>query len=412
MSRILKIRVFIVAAVLFGAATMLVSPTRAASLRNGSVGAQDTSVGGPGEVLWTYFDTTGPDGNGDNILTLINPNGSANPELIDNSPDACAMIYVFDDDQEMGECCGCPISPAGIETWSVEHELTANWGIDGPQGINNGVGSIAIVATGSNVPYVTPNSLLTNGHFCPNSQSGACFAGCDPTAGPGYSVSSAFNLLGSMIHNQDITSGTGTFISVRGVTQVPLFDNGGGDPNNLFYLQSECSALVGNGTGGGICNCPVIPPPPPPSVTPTATPTPTVTPTHTATPTPTPTPTPTITATPTPTPTPTHTATPTPTPTPTPTITATPTPTPTTTATPTPTPTPTTTPTPLGPSNGTGGAQDNSQAGSTTIGGPAGGDRTPGELTICVVNTLSTTGVTITPPASSPPSVPLWTLIG
>jgi hypothetical protein len=98
---------------------MLVSPTRAASLRNGSVGAQDTSVGGPGEVLWTYFDTTGPDGNGDNILTLINPNGSANPELVDDSPDACAMIYVFDDDQEMGECCGCPISPAGIETWSV-----------------------------------------------------------------------------------------------------------------------------------------------------------------------------------------------------------------------------------------------------------------------------------------------------
>ena len=27
-------------------------------------------------------------------------------------------------------------------------------------------------------------------------------------------------------------------------------------PTNLNYLQAQCGALVGNGTGGGLCNCP------------------------------------------------------------------------------------------------------------------------------------------------------------
>ncbi len=42
-------------------------------------------------------------GAGDNILELINPT-AANGDL-------CAMIYVFDDDEEMGECCGCALTP-------------------------------------------------------------------------------------------------------------------------------------------------------------------------------------------------------------------------------------------------------------------------------------------------------------
>ncbi len=272
-----KARALIVAGVLLLAATALVSPTQASSLRNGAVGAQANS-GGPGEVLWTYYDTFGKDtdvdGHGDNILTLINPNGSGDTNIGGEGQDTCAMIYVFDADQEMGECCGCPISPAGIETFSVEHDLTHDWAITTPLGLDNGQGSIAIIASGANVGYV-PNGPGSNGHFCPDSQTGACYAGCDPTAQPGFSVSSAFNLLGAITHNQEITEGTSTSIFIPGLTQIALFDNGGGDPNNIFYLQSECGALVGNGTGGGICNCPVIPPTPPPTPVPTPTPTPT-----------------------------------------------------------------------------------------------------------------------------------------
>ena len=63
------------------------------------------------------------------------------------------------------------------------------------------------------------------------------------------------NLLGSITHNQEL----GPEIEMRltlGITETPLSDDGGGDPTNLVYLQEQCGALIGNDTGGGICNCP------------------------------------------------------------------------------------------------------------------------------------------------------------
>jgi trimeric autotransporter adhesin len=38
----------------------------------------------------------------------------------------CAMVYVFDQNQELNECCGCPISDNGMRTLSLLHDLTAN----------------------------------------------------------------------------------------------------------------------------------------------------------------------------------------------------------------------------------------------------------------------------------------------
>jgi hypothetical protein len=46
-------------------------------------------------------------------------------------------------------------------------------------------------------------------------------------------------------------SGAGT---TSKLTEVALFDDAGGDPNNLNYLQTQCSFLVGNGSGSGVCN--------------------------------------------------------------------------------------------------------------------------------------------------------------
>ena len=70
-----------------------------------------------------------------------------------------------------------------------------------------------------------------------------------------------------------------------------LVDDAGGDPTNLVYLQSQCGALIGNGSGGGVCDCTVQP------LIPLTTPTPTATATGSATPTATPTATSTGTAT-------------------------------------------------------------------------------------------------------------------
>ncbi len=262
----------VVVGISFGALFMS-APANAASLRQGSSSSSSEVTGSlPGEVLWTYYTTFGSNGEdcppfsnlvpggplcgvqgiGDNVIRLVNPNGAANANLAGAEPQTvCAMIYVFDDDEEMGECCGCPLSSAQLATFSVESNLTANWGIQSPltnneSGTDNSNGAIAVVAAAPNA------SLICSG------QSGACNGGCDPTNVPGYSVTAASNLLGSVTHNQIVGRQIGTSEEglTAGITETPLSDDAGGDPTNLTYLQTQCGALVGNGTGGGICNCP------------------------------------------------------------------------------------------------------------------------------------------------------------
>ncbi len=249
----------------------LSAPANAATLRRGTTAGSSTVTGAlPGEVLWTYYDTnqtltfctsttTGDcdeGGNGDNIIRLINPNGSANVGITGESEQfVCAMIYVFDDDEEMGECCGCPISSAGLLTLSVQHNLTSNF-ILGNNPDTQTQGAIAIVAAGINPDLLTFGSP-SNGQFCTVSQTEACNFGCDPTNGPSYTVTTSNNLLGSITHNQVVANNSAG--STSGLTEVGLFDDGGGDPNNLVYLQNECGGLVGNGTHRGACTCPVEP---------------------------------------------------------------------------------------------------------------------------------------------------------
>ena len=38
----------------------------------------------------------------------------------------CAMIYVFDADQQLSECCGCVETHNGLRTLSVRRDLTSN----------------------------------------------------------------------------------------------------------------------------------------------------------------------------------------------------------------------------------------------------------------------------------------------
>ena len=38
----------------------------------------------------------------------------------------CAMVYVFDQDQQMAECCGCLISPDGLRTFSLQKDFLSN----------------------------------------------------------------------------------------------------------------------------------------------------------------------------------------------------------------------------------------------------------------------------------------------
>jgi len=145
----------------------------------------------------TSTDPADPEtGIGDATLRLIDPVGNANfsfgPVI-----NECAMIYVFDDDEEMGECCGCPITPAGMNTFSFQANLLSNWG--------NGN-----VATGDGM--IAVRSAVINNRNCtsfgfPSLKSPACNGGCDPSTG--YDTNGP--LLGSIVQPVEITtSGAGS----------------------------------------------------------------------------------------------------------------------------------------------------------------------------------------------------------
>src|SRR6185503_9793276 len=38
----------------------------------------------------------------------------------------CANLYVFAEDQQLAECCACPITPDGLVSLSVRDDLTSN----------------------------------------------------------------------------------------------------------------------------------------------------------------------------------------------------------------------------------------------------------------------------------------------
>ena len=58
------------------------------------------------------------------------------------------MIYVFEPDQQLAECCGCKITPDGLLTLSVHRNLTSN-PLTGATLIN---GAIKIVSSTWNPP--------------------------------------------------------------------------------------------------------------------------------------------------------------------------------------------------------------------------------------------------------------------
>src|SRR5580704_17530959 len=60
----------------------------------------------------TYFDNNGVAGAPDAFVHILNPGvSSASP--------FCASIYVWRNDQELSECCSCPITPNGLLTIRV-----------------------------------------------------------------------------------------------------------------------------------------------------------------------------------------------------------------------------------------------------------------------------------------------------
>jgi len=91
-----------------------------------SASAQDAPVASPDFFKINYFANNGVAGAPDATVRIDNPGSPFVTEGPRPPTDLCAMIYVFDNDQQLSECCGCLVTPDGLRTLSVRHDLTGN----------------------------------------------------------------------------------------------------------------------------------------------------------------------------------------------------------------------------------------------------------------------------------------------
>jgi len=128
----------------------------------------------------------------------------------------CAMIYVFDADQQLSECCGCVETHNGLRTLSVRRDLTSN-PLTGRVSTN---GVIKVVSSAIN-----------------NSP-------CDPTA----NVSPKANLRAWGTHIQNPVG------AAFPITETEFTDSTLG-ATELANLQAQCAFINILGSGQGICSC-------------------------------------------------------------------------------------------------------------------------------------------------------------
>jgi hypothetical protein len=155
-----------------------------------------------------YFANNGVAGAPDAAVRVTNP-GTSNGNL-------CAMVYVFDNDQQMSECCGCITTPDGLRTFSVSKDLTSN-----PlTGAISNNGDIKIVSAAIN-----------------NSP-------CDPTA----NITPEYNLRAWGTHIQNKVSGAFP------ITET-AFQDATLSAGELANLQADCFFINRLGSGHGLCTC-------------------------------------------------------------------------------------------------------------------------------------------------------------
>ncbi len=128
----------------------------------------------------------------------------------------CAMIYVFDADQQLTECCGCVETHNGLRTLSVRTNLTSN-----PlTGVVSKTGVIKVVSAAvNNFP-------------------------CDPTA----NVAPRANL---RVWGTHIQNAVGT---AWPITETESSDSTLGAVE-LANLQAQCAFIGILGSGQGVCTC-------------------------------------------------------------------------------------------------------------------------------------------------------------
>jgi hypothetical protein len=157
------------------------------------------------------------------------PQGTLRITNHDGDPgDLCAMIYVYDAAQELAACCGCRVTPNGLQTINVRTQLL----VDTLTRVTPNTGVIQIISgspTGSN-PIKNHNND----------------AACDPTT-----VTLSDELEAGVTHVQNKV---GTAFPIT-ETQ---FDEEELSSDEFGNLQGDCAGAIKLGSGFGRCDCGVF----------------------------------------------------------------------------------------------------------------------------------------------------------
>jgi hypothetical protein len=159
--------------------------------------------------------------------------------------ETCAMIYVFNTEQSLQACCGCPVTADGLLTLNLTTQLAGNPVATGKL-LSDGV--IRIISTLPNavpppatVPPTTPAAYIgcdSNTQVC-----------CDPTAAStGNQLIPESNLVAWADHIQN-TQITEKKFEANAPTAAELNDG----------LPGACAAITRLGSGQGACTCPTGP---------------------------------------------------------------------------------------------------------------------------------------------------------
>jgi len=172
---------------------------------SGSALAQSAPVGDGSDYFVTYYANATISGAPDAVVRVINDGETGN--------NLWASYYVFDDSQELQECCSCYVSPDGVNSEDLNKDLLGN------------------VLTGK---------ATTKGVIKVISSSNGDATANKPTAG----------LRGFATHIQRAQPTTGAFF----VTEAPLADANLASAEETM-LEQLCKFAIILGSGRGSCTC-------------------------------------------------------------------------------------------------------------------------------------------------------------
>ncbi|HYA34816.1 MAG TPA: hypothetical protein VEF03_04315 [Candidatus Binataceae bacterium] len=189
-------------------------------------------------------------GVGDGLLRIVNGGDVAGQQ----NGTLCAMIYVFDDIEEMQACCGCPVTPDGLRTMSVINNVTKNFGVN--RG-NLNAGVVDVISTGPDLFLAAPLPLPAQ-----IGTLGASGWACDPSFEYASTIGAGLELLefedglrAWMSHTEGNSPVPATSRNlVKGVS-TEEFQFARLDDDHLNQLQNFCFFLIQNGSGTGACSC-------------------------------------------------------------------------------------------------------------------------------------------------------------